>query len=119
VIFGLSQSKDPAGMKAVIDAARSDKSPRVRKQALFWLAQKAGDKQAAEVNGNAALNVSDRAVKDSAVFALQQLPPDRGIPLLINLAKNNGDPDVRKKAMFWLGQSSDPRAVEFIAQILK
>ena len=32
VIFGLSQSKDPAGMKAVIDAARSDKSPRVREQ---------------------------------------------------------------------------------------
>lgn len=119
VIFGLSQSKDPAGMKALIDAARSDKNPRVRERALFWLAQKAGDKQAAEVIGNAALNDPDRAVKESAVFALRQLPPDKGVPLLINLAKTNGDPDIRKKAMFWLGQSNDPRAVEFIAQVLK
>ena len=58
-------------------------------------------------------------MKESAVFALQQLPPDRGIPLLINLAKNNSDPGVRKKAMFWLGQSNDPRALEFIANVLK
>jgi HEAT repeat protein len=47
------------------------------------------------------------------------MPPDQGIPLLINLAKNNADPNVRKKAMFWLGQSKDPRALDFITQILK
>ncbi len=119
VIFGMSQSKDPAGMQAVMEAARNDKSAWVRGQALFWLAQKAGDKQAAEVIRNAALNDSDRAVKDRAVFALTELPGDRGIPLLIDLAKTNRDPNVRKRALFWLGQSHDPRALEFIAQILR
>jgi hypothetical protein len=39
--------------------------------------------------------------------------------MLINLAKSHRDPAVRKKAMFWLGQSKDPRAVEFFAQVLK
>jgi HEAT repeat protein len=53
------------------------------------------------------------------VFALSQLPGDQGVPLLINVAKNNPDPAVRKKAFFWLGQSKDPRAVEFFAQVLK
>jgi hypothetical protein len=119
VVFAMSQNKDPAGIQAVIDAARSDKNPHVRERALFWLAQKAGNKQAAEVINNAALNDSDRAVKERAVLALKQLPADQGIPLLINLAKSNSDPNVRKKALFWLGQSSDPRALEFIAQVLK
>jgi hypothetical protein len=119
VVFALSQSKDPAGMTAVMDAAKNDKNAQVRGKALFWLAQKAANKQTQDVIGNAVLNDPDRAVKEQAVFALQQLPADQGVPLLINVAKNNPDPAVRKKAMFWLGQSKDPRALDFFAQILK
>jgi hypothetical protein len=119
VVFALSQSKEPAGMAAVIDAARNDRDAQVRGKALFWLAQKAANKQAQDTISNAVLNDPDRAVKEQAVFALQQLPADQGVPLLINVAKNNPDPAVRKKAMFWLGQSRDPRAAEFFAQILK
>lgn len=83
------------------------------------LAQKAGDKEAADVIVNAARNDSDRSVKEHAVFALSQLPADRGVPLLIDVVKNNSDVAVRKRAMFSLGQSNDPRVVDFIAQILK
>ncbi len=119
VIFALSQSKEPAGMAAVIDAAKNDRDAQVRGKALFWLAQKAANKQAQDTISNAVLNDPDRAVKEQAVFALQQLPADQGVPLLINVAKNNPDPAVRKKAMFWLGQSRDPRALEFFALVLK
>jgi HEAT repeat protein len=49
---------------------------------------------------------------------LSQLPPDRGVPLLIEVARANQNPAVRKKAIFWLGQSEDPRALEFFEQIL-
>jgi hypothetical protein len=119
VVFAMAQSKDPTGVAAVIDAARNDKSPRVREKALFWLAQKAGSKQAADVINTAVVNDADRGVREQAVFALKQLPPDQGIPLLIGVARNNPDPAVRKKATFWLGQSNDPRALEFFAQVLK
>jgi HEAT repeat protein len=124
VVFALSQSKEPAGMAAVIDAAKNDRDAQVRGKALFWLAQKAAsvvssNKQAQDTISNAVLNDPDRAVKEQAVFALQQLPADQGVPLLINVAKNNPDPAVRKKAMFWLGQSRDPRALEFFALVLK
>jgi HEAT repeats len=118
-IFALSQMSDPAGIAAVMDAAKNDKNPRVRSKALFWLAQKAANKEAQAVIGNAVLNDPDRAVKEQAVFALQQLPEGQGVPLLINVAKNNPDPAVRRKAMFWLGQSKDPRALDFFAQVLK
>jgi hypothetical protein len=116
-ILAISLHAGPAADRAVIDAAKNDKDARVRSRALFWLAQKAANKQAQDAIGNAVLNDPDRGVK--AVFALKQLPEDQGVPMLINVAKNNPDPAVRKKAMFWLGQSKDPRALDFFAQVLK
>jgi HEAT repeat protein len=58
-------------------------------------------------------------VKKKAVFALSQLPKDEGVPLLIQTAKTNKNPAVRKQAFFWLGQSKDPRALAFFEQVLK
>ena len=58
-------------------------------------------------------------VKRRAVFALSQLPKGEGVPLLIDVARKNSNPAVRKQAIFWLGQSKDPRAIEFFAEILK
>jgi HEAT repeat protein len=60
----------------------------------------------------------DTDVKKRAVFALSQLPKEEGIPLLIKVARTNQNPAVRKQAMFWLGQSKDPRALEFFAEVL-
>jgi HEAT repeat protein len=119
VVFAVSQSKEPAALATLIEEARNDKTPQVRGKALFWLAQKAANKQAAETIGAAVLNDPERSVKEQAVFALKQLPESQGVPLLINVAKTNPDPAVRKKAMFWLGQSKDPRALDFFAQVLK
>ena len=52
------------------------------------------------------------------MFALSQLPKDEGVPRLIDVARNNRNPEVRKQAFFWLGQSKDPRAVQFFEEIL-
>jgi hypothetical protein len=41
------------------------------------------------------------------------------VPQLIRLAKTNRNPVVREKAMFWLGQSEDPRALAFFEEVLK
>jgi len=38
--------------------------------------------------------------------------------MLIQVARTNKNPEVRKQAMFWLGQSKDPRAVKFFEDIL-
>jgi len=46
------------------------------------------------------------------------LPKDEGVPMLIQVARTNRNPEVRKQAMFWLGQSKDPRAVKFFEDIL-
>jgi hypothetical protein len=57
-------------------------------------------------------------VQKKAVFALSQLPKDEGVPKLIEVAETNRNVEVRKQAMFWLGQSNDPRALDFFEKVL-
>ena len=52
------------------------------------------------------------------MFALSQQPKDVGVPALIQVARTNRDPDVRRKAFFWLGQSGDPRAIALFEEVL-
>jgi hypothetical protein len=42
-----------------------------------------------------------------------------GVTRLIEVARNNRNPEVRKQAMFWLGQSQDPRALAFFEEVLR
>jgi HEAT repeat protein len=52
------------------------------------------------------------------VFALSQMHDADAVPRLINVAKTNKNPVVRKQAIFWLGQMNDPRALDFLEEIL-
>jgi HEAT repeat protein len=118
-IFWLVNTRisNPGVLNQIIQIARRDPSPNIRGHALFWLAQKAGDKAAGTI-AEAIRSDPDTQVKERAVFALSQLPKDQGIPLLIDQARTNKNPVVRKRALFWLGQSRDPRALAFIEEIL-
>ena len=105
--------------RELLRIARDNTRPAgTRKQAVFWLGQAAeGPATAglAELVGEAVL---DRDVREHAVFALSQRPAGEGIPALITVVRTNRDPELRKKALFWLGQSGDPRAVDLIEELL-
>ena len=58
------------------------------------------------------------ASNEAAVFALSQRPREQGVPALITVARTNRDPEIRKKALFWLGQSNDPRALDLFEEVL-
>lgn len=116
-LAAISMHRDPSAETALMRLARQDASSKVRGEAIFWVAQKAGEKAGAEITA-AIERDPDTDVKKRAVFALSQLPKDEGVPLLIQVARNNKNPAVRKQAMFWLGQSHDPRALDFFAEVL-
>jgi HEAT repeat protein len=46
------------------------------------------------------------------------MPDGEGVPKLIEVARTNRNAEVRKKAIFWLGQSKDPRALAFFEEVL-
>lgn len=104
---------------SLIKIARNDNLPRsTRTQSVFWVGQAAGEAATRGLSDIVVDNGVDREVREQAVFALSQRPREEGIPALIAIAKNNKDPEIRKKAMFWLGQSGDPRALDLFEQIL-
>ena len=58
-------------------------------------------------------------VRKQAVFALSQRPAEEGVPALIRIARSNPHAELRKTALFWLGQSEDPRALTLFEEILR
>jgi len=104
----------------LITLARNDNvATKTRKSAVFWLGQAAGDRAVEELGELASEENEDRDVQESAVFALSQLDHDAGVPKLIEVARSHRDAKVRKSAMFWLGQSNDPRAIALFEEILR
>jgi hypothetical protein len=113
--FALTQSELPEAPGRIRRASVEDRDPDVRAQALFWLAQ-------TQAEGAGKWIVSrldaerDAHVREQAVFALSQLPD--GTDWLLDLVRSDRGADTKKRALFWLGQSDDPRALQEIEKIL-
>ncbi len=117
-VAAMGQSKEPGAVPALVKAAREDSSARVRGQAIFWLGQTAS-RQISEAAIREAIDKDPEAqVKRKAVQALAQMKNGEGIPILIDIARKNQNPVVRKEAMQQLGQSKDSRATAFFEDVL-
>ena len=64
-------------------------------------------------------DIREKTGLSQAVFALSQRPKDESVPALVRVAKTHPDPSIRKKALFWLAQSDDPRAIALFEDILR
>lgn len=117
IVQAISRSRVPDALPTLLTVAKTDRDATTRGEALFWLAQTAGKAAAADISA-AVQNDPDTKVQERAVQALSQLPKDDGVPLLIGIARTHKNPKVRERAMFWLGQSKDPRATKFFEEIL-
>ena len=103
----------------LLKVAKADNvSRKVKRSAVFWLGQAAGDAATRGLTDLVDDGGADREVRETAVFALSQRPRDEGVPALIRIARQNKDPDLRRKAIFWLGQSDDPRALSLFEELL-
>jgi hypothetical protein len=116
-IHAIAMHSAPSALDVLIRTARQDPDTRRRSDALFWLAQRAGQQAVATIT-DAINNDPETEVKKKAVFALSQLPHDEGVPKLIEVARTHRNPEVKKQAFFWLGQTKDPRAIQFFEEIL-
>jgi hypothetical protein len=118
VVTAIALHEHEKVVPALIPIARNDPSREVRRQAIFWLGQKAGEKAVGELRRSIDEDPDDE-VREHAVFAVSQLPNDRAVPLLIDLVKTHKSRRVRERALFWLSQTDDPRALDLIESILK
>ncbi|MFW6088799.1 MAG: HEAT repeat domain-containing protein [Gemmatimonadota bacterium] len=111
----------PAGdiWPRLLGVARSRGQPAdVRKAALFWTAHEAGVRAADDIENIAVASDEETEVQEAAVFALTQLPDERGTEVLLRLARENRNPDIVRSVYFWLGQREDPRVLALFEEVL-
>lgn len=102
------------------DTVRVSRS--ARRHATFWVGRFAAAKLSGNGDDIAAADDGDDDKDDSrsaAVFALSQLRGHAGVEPLLQVARTNKDPAVRRRAIFWLGESGDPRAIALFREILR
>ena len=116
-LAALSMHAAPAALTTVVDIARSGPTPHTRGQALFWLAQRAGT-QAVGAIDEALAPRSRHGGEEAGGVRARPSRADQGVPRLIDVARTHSNAVVRKQAMFWLGQSRDPRALAFFESVL-
>ena len=99
------------------------RSHGTRSSAELWLSRFAAAKLDGRENDLTAPDddpVSDESeARTSAVFALSQLRNHEGILPLLEVARTNRDPRVKRQALFWLGQSGDRRGLQLFEEILR
>ena len=117
ILFSLSQQRGAGNEQWLMNIALNPKENiELRKKALFWAGQ----------SGVAISEISrlydrmnDTEMKEQIIFVLSQRQRDpASMDKMFDIAKNEKDPELRKKAIFWLGQSRDPRVQQFLMDLI-
>jgi HEAT repeat protein len=115
----LAKLPDDAGLPALIDIARSDRSPDLRAHALELLVKHAAPEKAAPVLEESAFSDSNGDVQETAIEGLADLPPEAGLAGLIRVARTHPSADRRKDAVEHLGKVPDARARKVVEESRK
>jgi len=104
----------------LLELARNPRATEdTRRQAVFWLGHAAGVEATRGLDSIMRDRGGELEVRKQAVFALSQRPHDEGVPALIRIARTSREPAIVRTALFWLGQSGDPRALALFEEILR
>ena len=118
ILHAYSQIDSPRALDRLFEVARSGETSELRQQAIHWLGQKAGERSLAALRDMANSSDADTDVQVQVVHAISQRPAGEAVPLLIQLARTHRNPEVRRMAIHRLSQTGDPRALEFIHEVL-
>ncbi len=119
VLFSVSQRRSPENSQWLLARARDrELSTELRKTALFWASQ-GGAVTAEQLGEIYRTSGEDTELRGQVIFALSQRRNDTGaVDLLLEIARKETDRDLRRQALFWLGQSRDPRAAAALEEII-
>lgn len=121
IIFSVGQAKT-AESRAWLRSRALDETEdaEVRGQAVFWMSQSGGD-DAVTVRDLKSIydSARDSEVREQALFGLSQVKSTESVDALMDIARNDPDREMRSSAVFFLGQSNDPRVAEFLMSLIR
>jgi HEAT repeat protein len=117
-ISGIAQSGGPEARAWLLERVRDEQEPvELRENALFW----AGQTGAVDAAALRALYgaFTDADMKEQVIFVASQDGGSEMVDLLMEIARIEQNADLREAAVFWLGQSEDPRVPEFLLSLIR
>jgi hypothetical protein len=57
-------------------------------------------------------------MKEQLIFVYSQRRESEAVDKMMDIARRETDRELRKKAIFWLSQSRDPRVAEFLLEVI-
>ena len=118
VLQTLSEIKSTRVEDKLFEVARSNDSIDVRRQAIRLLGERVGKRSFEFLSQTAQSSDGNTEVQVQAVRAISQRKSEESVPLLIKIARTHTNQLVRKQAIRSLGESGDPRAVEYFREVL-
>jgi HEAT repeat protein len=118
IVMAVGHKEDRASrdwlLRIIADASNP---PSAREKAFFWLGE---DKS---VPTSRLIELYDGLVgaeaKKQAVHVIGQRDDDQAFEFILRVARTESSPMPRRAAIFWLGQSRDPRAIECLEEIIR
>jgi TolA-binding protein len=116
ILFSLSQMRGEGNDRWLMDVAANPKyGVETRKQAIFSAGQiRVPTSELVALYAK----LSDREIKGQLIWVLSDRRDSAAMDKLIEIARRDPDPEMRKKAIFWLGQSHDPRVKQLLLDII-
>ncbi len=118
IFMAVAQTRTAEGMKWLMDLARdSSIDTESRKQAIFW-----GGQNGIDITQMVTLYDQVRPneeLQEHILFTLSQRREDAALDKLFAVAKSDPNTELRKKAVFWIGQKNDARARQFLLDLIK
>jgi HEAT repeat protein len=118
VLQSLSEIKSNRVEDKIFEVARGDENMELRRQAIRLLGERAGKRSLDFLSATAQSADGNAEVQVQAVRSISERNADEAVPILIKIAKTHPNQMVRKQAIRSLGESGDPRAVEFFREVL-
>ncbi|HEY1403898.1 MAG TPA: HEAT repeat domain-containing protein, partial [Pyrinomonadaceae bacterium] len=91
----------------------------LRRHAIHMIGERAGKRSLDLLRETAESSSAETQVQMQAVHAIGERPAEESVPLLIKIARTHPNQQVRRRAINVLGDSGDPRALEFFREVLK
>ena len=118
ILQTLSDVKSPRVEEKLFAVASGNENLDLRKQAIRLLGERAGKKSFEFLSATAQSADGNTEVQVQAVRAISERHSEESVPILIKIARSHPNQLVRKQAIRSLGESGDPRAVEFFREVL-
>ena len=116
ILFSLSQMEGEGNDRWLMQIAADPKhSVEIRKKAIF----SAGQTKVPTADFIALYpRLTDRELKQQLIWVLAEQKDPVATDRLLEIARRDPDVELRKKAIFWLGQIDDPRVKQFLIDLI-